>query len=142
MFGCDEYGRMACCPPNVPPINECREFFSDYKDAVIFHFEKTVDKPEDRYEWTTKINQELIKLEREVFVLGYQKAFLLFMDSCCLCTECSPKREGCKFPELSRPGPESMGIDVFTTVRKYGFPIKVLSDYTKKMNRYAFLLIE
>jgi hypothetical protein len=35
-----------------------------------------------------------------------------------------------------------MGVDVFATVRKYGFPIEVLSDYAQAMNRYAFLLIE
>ena len=32
--------------------------------------------------------------------------------------------------------------DVFTTVRKIGFPIEVLTEYSQAMNRYAFLLIE
>ena len=31
---------------------------------------------------------------------------------------------------------------VFATVRQFGFPIQVLSDYTQAMNRYAFLLVE
>jgi hypothetical protein len=35
-----------------------------------------------------------------------------------------------------------MAIDVFATVRKLGFPIEVLSDYSQAMNRYAFLVIE
>jgi hypothetical protein len=32
-------------------------------------------------------------------------------------------------------------VDVFSTVRKVGCPIQVLTDYTQTMNRYAFLLI-
>jgi hypothetical protein len=35
-----------------------------------------------------------------------------------------------------------MAVDVFSTVRGYGYPIEVLADYSQAMNRYAFLLIE
>jgi len=35
-----------------------------------------------------------------------------------------------------------MAIDVFATVRKLGYPIEVLKDYSEEMNRYAILLIE
>jgi hypothetical protein len=35
-----------------------------------------------------------------------------------------------------------MAIDVFETVRKIGYPIGVLDDYSQQMNRYAFLLIQ
>jgi predicted metal-binding protein len=116
--------------------------FNEYDTAVIFRFEKTVDKPEDRVAWSRKVNQELLKLEREVFLSGYQKAFLLFMDSCHLCDDCSAVREECKKLKSARPSPESMAVDVFSTVRQYDFPIEVLSDYSLAMNRYAFLLIE
>jgi hypothetical protein len=37
---------------------------------------------------------------------------------------------------------EALAVDVFSTVRKYGFPIEVLSDFSQAMNRYAFLLVE
>jgi predicted metal-binding protein len=142
MFGCSSYGRNASCPPNVPAVSECRRFFDEYGTAVIFHFEKSVDKPEDRHVWSRGVNQRLVELEREVFLSGYQKAFLLAMDSCGLCAECPGGREACKNPRLARPSPESMAVDVFSTVRKYGYPIEVLSDYSQAMNRYAFLLIE
>jgi hypothetical protein len=33
------------------------------------------------------------------------------------------------------PSPESMAIDVFETVRKVGFPIEVLTEYSQTMNR-------
>ncbi len=141
-FGCDEYNRTATCPPNVPSVSECQQFFHEYSTGVIFHFQKTVAKPEDRHSWSRQVDQNLLKLEREVFIAGYQKVFLLFMDSCTLCAECSGKRTDCKNPEMARPSPEAMAVDVFSTVRKYGYPIEVLSDYSQSMNRYAFLLIE
>jgi predicted metal-binding protein len=64
------------------------------------------------------------------------------MDSCSLCADCSGSREECKNPKAARPSPESMAVDVFSTVKQYNYPIEVLSDYSQAMNRYAFLLIE
>lgn len=142
MFGCDEYGRTATCPPNVPSVDECERFFRDYKEAVIFHFEKKVDTPEERWDWTRELNRKLLELERDVFCSGYQKTFLLFLDSCNFCKNCTGVREKCKLPEQARPTPESMAMDVFTTVRKVGYSINVLSEFDETMNRFAFLLIE
>jgi predicted metal-binding protein len=51
-------------------------------------------------------------------------------------------RSECKEPRSARPTPEAMAVDVFSTVRKIGYPIEVLSDYRQAMNRYAFLMIE
>jgi predicted metal-binding protein len=141
-FGCGNYGKGAACPPNVPSVAECKQFFGEYTAAVIFHFEKTVGEPEDRHAWSREVNRALLALEREVFLSGYHKAFMLFMDSCSLCESCAESRVACKQPRLARPAPESMAVDVFTTVRRHGYPIQVLTDYTQPMNRYAFLLVE
>lgn len=141
-FGCGNYGKNASCPPNTPSVAECRQFFSEYRTAVLFHFEKKVDKPEDRHSWSSEVNQKLVKLERAVFLAGHEKAFLLFMDSCSFCADCPGVRQECVNPRLARPSPESMAVDVFSTVRKYGYPIEVLSEYSQAMNRYAFLLVE
>jgi predicted metal-binding protein len=142
IFGCSGYGKNACCPPNTPNIAECERFFREYKTAAIFHFEKKVDKPEDRHTWSRGINAGLLKLEQAVFLGGQVKAFLMFMDSCSICKNCVERRSDCKEPQLGRPGADAMGIDVFSTVLKAGYPIEVLSDYHQAMNRYAFLLIE
>ncbi len=142
MFGCDEYGRTATCPPNVPTVEECRRFFAEYGTGAIFHFEKKVDRPEDRHDWSMKVNQALSQLERAVFLAGYYKAFMLYMDSCCLCSDCPGTREECRYPDSARPSAEAMAVDVFATVTKYEYPIRVLADYAQPMNRYAFLLIE
>jgi predicted metal-binding protein len=142
LFGCPEYGRTGTCPPNTPSVAECERFFKEYKTAAIFHFEKRVAKPEDRHAWTRETNLRLSKLEREVFLDGYVRAFLLFMDSCTICQKCSGSRADCKEPHLARPTPEAMAVDVFSTVLRAGYPIEVLPDYDRAMNRYAFLLIE
>jgi len=141
-FGCNEYGKTATCPPNTPSVEECREFFWEYSRGAVFHFQKQVDSPEDRHVWSKSVNKGLSALEREVFIAGHQKAFLLYMDSCTLCPECAGTKADCRNPQAARPSPEAMGVDVFSTVRKYGLPVEVLSDYTQPMNRYAFLLIE
>jgi predicted metal-binding protein len=142
MFGCKEYGVKACCPPNVPSVAECERFFHEYQEAAIFRFEKKVDRPEDRYEWTKKVNTKLLKLERDVFVSGYPKAFLLFMDTCYLCKKCSGTRENCFNKQHARPAPEALAVDVFSTVTQVGYPIDVLSEYSQSMNRYAFLMVK
>ncbi len=141
-YGCNEYGVTSTCPPNVPSVSECEKFFREYKTAVVFHFEKKVPKPDDRIAWTRKVNLNLLKLEKEIFLSGYQKAFLLFLDSCNICLECPGKKEECKEPKMARPTPEALGVDVYSTVRQIGYPIYVLPDYSQKMNRYSFLLID
>ncbi len=140
-FGCSSYGKKGSCPPNVPSVLECRNFFNEYKDIAIFHFKKFFEKPEDRFKWTKSINSNLLKLEREVFLMGYYKAFLLFMDECCICKECTGTRIECKNKKASRPNAESFAMDVYTTIRSCGYPIEVLKDYNQTMNRYAFLLL-
>jgi predicted metal-binding protein len=98
-------------------------------------------KPEERHAWSAKINVNLAKLERDVFLAGHERAFCLFMDSCNICKECAGSRHLCKEPHLSRPGPEAMAVDVYSTVRQYGFPIDVRTDYEQTMDRYSFLMV-
>jgi predicted metal-binding protein len=140
-FGCGNYGKNACCPPNVPTVAECERFFRDYSEAAVFHLERKVEKPQDRHKWGQGINARLSKLERDVFLAGYERAFLLFMSPCGLCGECSGDRGACKNPRISRPTPEALAIDVYSTVRVLGYPIQVLSNYDQEMNRYAFLMV-
>jgi predicted metal-binding protein len=141
-FGCPDYGRVASCPPQVPSVDDCRLFFQDYEAAVVFHFQKSVARPEDRFAWTRGVNRELLRVEREVFLEGYRKAFLLFLDSCNLCPECTGRKETCQQPYNARPTPEALAVDVYATVGRLGYPIQVLRDYEQPMNRYAFLLVE
>jgi len=142
LFGCPDYGKNAACPPNTPPVEACERFFREYRRAVVFHFAKTVDQPEDRHAWSRKINLELLKIEHEVFKAGFVKAFLLPMDSCNYCLDCAGLRKACKDLRRARPSPDAMAMDVFATVRKIGYRVEVLADYGQEMNRYAFLLLD
>lgn len=141
MFGCNEYGRGAACPPNTPTVAECERFFREYSHAVILHFEGRMARPEDRHAWSARINAKLVELERGVFLAGYERAFMLFMDSCGFCKTCSGRRDTCEQPRLARPTPEAMAVDVYATVRRFGFEINVRTDYNQPMDRFAFFMI-
>lgn len=141
MYGCPAYGKCAACPPNTPSVGDCREFFNEYTDIAVFRFEIELENPEDRHEIMKGIDRRLLELEKEVFLSGNVKTFLLISDNCALCRECTSLREDCKQPKLARPTPEAFAIDVFSSVKAVGYPIEVLEDYTKTMNRYAFLLV-
>lgn len=142
MYGCPEYGTKGACPPYVPSISDCREFISEYTKIAIIHFPKNIDDPDKRREWTRQVNADLVKLERNVFVAGYHKAFMLTMGSCYICKECTRTRMDCVDKKASRPTPEAFGVDVFATARKCGYPIDVLEDFGQTQDRYAFLLVE
>lgn len=142
VYGCNSYGLKGTCPPNVPTIAECREFFSEYAEGLVFHFEKKLKRPEDRSHWGRDVNLKLLDVERDIFLKGYRKAFLLFMDECCICGDCPGNRVECRVKNKSRPCPEALGVDVFRTVRNIGYEIEVLKDYADTMNRYAFLMVD
>ena len=142
IFGCPVYGKRGTCPPNVPSIDECRQMLSEYNQAAVFHFEKKLENPESRKAWSKPIVARLLDLEREVFLSGYYKTFLISFQSCGSCETCDVDRMNCRNPKLARPGADALGIDVYATVRSIGYPIQVLKDYDEVMNRYAFLLIE
>lgn len=141
-FGCKEFGKTATCPPNTPSVEECRKLFSEYRQIAIFHFALAVEDPDHRHAYTKKVNGRLIKLERDVFLAGFHKALILFIDPCNFCEDCVPNKDECQHPENARPSPEAMAVDVFSTARNCGYQIEVLADYTKTMNRFGFLLVE
>lgn len=141
-FGCPNYGRNATCPPNLPSIDECRKMIGEYNQAAVFHLEKGLEGPEDRKPWNKEMMSKLVALEREVFLSGYYKTFLISFNACGFCETCAGNRLDCKNPRMVRPAADAMGIDVFATVRGLGYHIEVLKDYKDVMNRYAFLLVE
>lgn len=141
-YGCRSYGKKADCPPNAPSFEECVRFFSEYDHCVLFHFQIRVEDPGRRGVYTKEVNGRLLKIEREAFLTGHPKAFLFFMDECRLCSQCAGIPSECLNPGMARPSPESFCVDVFSTVRKFGYPIEVLKDYRQEMHRYAILMVE
>jgi predicted metal-binding protein len=76
----------------------------------------------ERFAWYKKETVKLAKLEREVFLAGFEKAFFLLFGGCVFCEDCKKERSLCKHLEMARPAPEAMAVDVFSTVRKVGYP--------------------
>jgi len=140
-FGCDGYGKGACCPPNVPSVAECRAFFAEYALGAVIHFETRCADHAERRKWSNGKIRELVALERELFLAGYERAFALVFATCHLCAKCAPTRAECALPALARPTPEAFAVDVFSTVRGIGYPIEVTRSLDDLQNRYAFLLV-
>lgn len=141
-YACDSYGSQACCPPNVPSVAECREFFREYEQVAVIHIEKAGANSQQLHDWKREVNTRLLELERTVFLGGFYKALVLFPGDCSLCPQCVPHPEDCRHPGSVRPTPEALAVDVFATARKLGYPIEVLTDRSQIMNRYALLLVE
>ena len=142
IYACDNFGRAANCPPNVPTVAECERFFSEYERIAVIHLEISGAEWVSGRATRNALSERLLSLERDVFLAGYHKAMVLLSGTCSVCPECATSREGCIHPESGRPTPEALAMDVFATARSLGYPIEVLTDRSQVMNRYAFLLVE
>lgn len=140
-FGCADYG-LSVCPPNVPEVNECKAFFSEYENAILIRFNFHANKNEYPKDYSKQLTTKLLNLERHIFLLGFQKAFIFNQTCCGVCNTCVNNRLDCKNLSKSRPSMEAFAIDVFDTVRNAGFDIKVIDKKESDINRYALLMID
>lgn len=140
-YGCPNFGKLAACPPSVPSLDECREFFAEYKHVAILRLSTSVNGLEEDEIWNRHVNQALLELERSVFLAGHVKAQVLFPGPCRLCQTCSGERRTCYRPADIRPSPEALGVDVFATARMAGFEVEILQTAKQPMARYAFLMV-
>lgn len=140
-FGCSDYG-LGTCPPNAPSVSDCDSFFKEYKSGLVIRLNKFAYKDSYPSEWSKEMTNKLLDIERDVFLSGFQKTFLLNQTCCSLCADCSSNRLDCKDKGKSRPSPESFAVDVYQTVRNLGLEINVVADNPAEMNRIAILLIE
>ncbi len=129
-YGCGGYGGRLTCPPYSPSPEETRKILDSYGVAILIHCDDGCDD----------VTELAAKLEREIFLSGYYKAFALGAGPCNLCSKCNLKE--CKHPEEARPSMEASGIDVFKTARQAGFPIEVLSSTECRPNYYGLVLVE
>jgi len=85
--------------------------------------------------------EALAEIERQVFLMGFHKAFAFASGPCELCRECDLEGE-CRHPYQARPSMEACGIDVFQTARDAGFPVHVVTSRDDAPNFYSLLLVE
>ena len=139
-FGCDGYDQCWTCPPHSPSPEQTRRIVAEYKRALLCHFKV---KPRGKRKRTRRINisRFVNTLERMIFLDGHHKAWGMGCGPCGLCREDCGEKE-CRHPREARPAMEACGVDVFATVRKAGFPIKVVSDYNERSDRFCLIMIE
>ncbi|WP_291859984.1 DUF2284 domain-containing protein [Marinilabilia sp.] len=141
IFGCSDYG-LGTCPPNTPSVEDCSSFFKEYKNGVIIRLRKFADKDKYPSDWSRNVTNKLLETERQIFLQGHQKTFLLNQTCCGICKDCSGNRKDCKDKKNSRPSPEAFAVDVYQTARNVGMEINVVSENPSEINRYAFILID
>ncbi len=128
-YGCGGYNGCLTCPPHSPTPQETQRALDDYRWAVLIEAGKR--EPRDI----------VPRLEREIFLAGYYKAFGFASGPCRLCAECNLGGD-CRHPDEARPAMEASGIDVFATARANGFEIEVLTDTSREGHYFGMVLIE
>jgi len=127
MFGCTDWGKGCTCPSREGSLKpeEYEKLLRKYPTVLIIH---THDK---------KSAQEAsFAVEREAFLDGDALAFS--MSDCALCAQCAGHADQpCRNITMARPSFHSVGIDVFSTVRKLGLPLKALRDWGEEKNWYS-----
>lgn len=138
---CSTYGTKPICPPHVPSIPKCERFFEEYDHIMIIRIHKKAHHRDDDKTVFKALDENVMALEKRLFFKGYYKVMALPATICTRCEVCGITPESCNHKVLARPTPEALGVDVFETVRRIGYPIDVLRDYNQIMNRYVFMLV-
>ena len=138
---CEGYGKSANCPPHVIRPTEAREWIRGYPEALLFK----IDVPselllsEDRFDSFRKVYVIASGLEALSIEAGYTCSKGLAAGSCkavfCYDMPCEALIHGkeCRFPSLSRPSMEALGINVFQLVKEVGWEIHpILRDSDPK----------
>jgi predicted metal-binding protein len=135
-FGCPGYGRSPCCPPHTPTPEEMRKILDSYRYAILLHGHSATGS-----EVRSKLNDMVLKLERQLFLDGYYKSWALTSGKCRNCKKCAPSGR-CVHPDKARPSMESCGIDVYRTGREHGLPIRVVKDRDQDQDYYGLVLVD
>ncbi len=132
MYGCDEYGSKHMCPsrPNALRPWEFEKILRRYEWGLIIHTHEQ-----------TAAQEVALELERRAFYAD--RPFAISFSDCSLCDSCAGS-EGlpCRNPTQARPSFHSIGIDVFCTARRFGFPIRVLQCEDEKEDWYSAVFVE
>lgn len=141
-FGCDHYGKSWLCPPRTPTPEETRQTLDSYNRAILFHLEWTRGKQSGRV--IKDYFDNVVALERELFLDGFYRAFALLAGYCFTCREgCAVlQNQPCRFPLKARPSMEACGIDVFQTVHDHGMPLRTVRTQDETRNIYCLLLVD
>ncbi len=139
-YGCPGFGQSFCCPPRTPTPDVTRKLVDSYQKIILLH--QRVAKG-DKWSWVRirSFSKAVVRLELEMFLDGYYKAWSMRSGPCNLCKECN-LLGSCKHGLEARPSMEACGIDVYQTARDNGFPIEVMRTHEDEMNIFGLMLVE
>jgi predicted metal-binding protein len=138
-FGCDAYGTRLTCPPYSPTPEYTRQMLKEYSGALFFTYKYPALKERKKRQ---SIRRILAKLEREMFLDGFYKAFAMGAGPCNLCPGQCDLTKPCLHAELARPSLEACGIDVYATAKNAGVNLKVVKSYKDTPTYCCLLLVE
>jgi predicted metal-binding protein len=138
-YGCPGFGKSLCCPPRTPTPDMTRKVIDSYQKAILLHQRL----PKRRTGWARfdNFSKSIVRLEIEMFLDGYYKAWSMGSGPCDLCKECNLSGS-CKHGYEARPSMEACGIDVYKTARDNGFHIQVVRTRDDEMNIFGVILVE
>lgn len=138
-FGCGCYGARHLCPPATPTPAETAAVVRCYTKAILVVYESGARGTERARR--KKIHEDLLALEREIFLDGYVRALAFVAGPCNLCKKCDVS-EPCRRPGEPRPSMESCGIDVFSTCARAGVKLEVVGDAGMPYKLCGLVLVE
>jgi len=140
-FGCPYYGKFYPCPPYTPTPEQTRQTLDTYTRAILFHLQWTKGVQSGR-----EINNymdNVVAMERELFLDGFYRAYCMLAGYCSLCKECAVLRnQPCIFPEKARSSMEAHGIDVYQTAHNHDLPLYPVRTVEETRNIYCLLLVD
>ena len=140
LFGCEDVGKHKTCPPNAPPVDQIRHVVGEFRHGILLEVGPTVgaDKSDDE---SRRLNEVGLALERELFLAGFHKVWLMGAAPCDFCGDCTPGKD-CPTPERARPSMEACGLDVYTTARNAGRHIEPVQTREDAYRFFALLLVD
>lgn len=144
-FGCCQYDTNWCCPPASPDLDKTSAILKEYSLGLLligsrqcknFYLSNASRRAEQVRTWN-----EVVRIERKLFLHGYDKAFSLVSGACALCKKCTyPK--ACRFPKERRPPVEAFSIDLIGTMKNLGIRTPVAQETSDIFKYYAIILLE
>ena len=144
-FGCCQYDTNWCCPPASPDLVKPRAIIREYSLALLlvgnrqckdFYLSNARRRAEQVRSW-----KEIVGIERQLFLEGYDKAISLVSGACALCKKCTYPR-ACRFPKERRPPIEAFSIDLIGTLKNLGLQTPVAQETYDIFRYYAIILLE
>ncbi|MDR3555736.1 MAG: DUF2284 domain-containing protein [Syntrophobacteraceae bacterium] len=129
-FGCGRYETSLKCPPFSPDEEKMRDLISGYRHALLVQG----SPPSELF------HDQLLALERSLFLRGYYEALAFGAGPCPVCPSC-PQDGRCRFPQRARPSLEACGVDVYETARRAGLslnPVTHRQGYVKYVGLVLF----